>query len=277
MSRGRIARRAVLHVVVALGAFVILSPLLWALGASLKPQPEAYSPALWPSRPTLGNFVALFSQPGAPMGRWLFNSLFVAGLEGLLVLALCVPAAYGYARLEFCGRDLLFAILLGALLLPDIIFLVPNFLIIQQLGLVNSDAAVLLPGLGSAFGAFGIFFLRQFFLGVPAEIEEAMLIDGANRWRIVWSLVVPLSKGALATLFVLTFLHSWNDYTWPNVVLTSTDNLTLPLGLSQSLGAYGSTGVVMAAAVVASVPVIVIFAALQRFIIQSVASAALKG
>ena len=134
---------------------------------------------------------------------------------------------------------------------------------------------LLLPGLGSAFG---VFFLRQFFLGLPTEMEEAMLIDGASRWRILWSMVVPLSKGALATLFVLSLLASWNDYLWPLIVLTSPTILTLPVGIASFQSEYNSfPGLIMAGALIATIPVLAIFTALQRFIVQSVASAGLKG
>ena len=271
----RTLRRVLLYLLVVVVALVIVAPLLWMVSTAFKPTREWYSPNLIPNNPTLTNFRQLFSYPDAPVFRWFLNSVFVATVEGALTLLVCAPAAYAYARLEFWGRKVLFSMIVGTLLIPGFLFLVPNFLIISQFGMQNTYWAVLLPGLGSAFG---VFFLRQFFLGLPTEMEEAMLIDGAGRWRILWSMVVPLSKGALATLFVLSLLASWNDYLWPLIVLTSPNILTLPVGIASFQSEYNSfPGIIMAGALIATIPVLAIFTALQKFIVQSVASAGLKG
>jgi multiple sugar transport system permease protein len=268
-------KRVIHYAVVVAIALIIIAPLAWMVSTAFKPTREWYSPNLIPYQPTLADFRQLFSYPDAPVFRWFLNSVFVATVEGALTLLVCAPAAYAYARMEFRGRNILFGMLVGTLLIPGFVFLVPNFLIISQFGMQNTYWAVLLPGLGSAFG---VFFLRQFFLGLPTEMEEAMLIDGASRWRILWSMVVPLSKGALATLFVLSLLASWNDYLWPLIVLTSPTILTLPVGIASFQSEYNSfPGIIMAGALIATIPVLAIFTALQRFIVQSVASAGLKG
>jgi multiple sugar transport system permease protein len=275
LSAAQTLRRALLYLVIVVVAILFVAPLAWMVTTAFKPTAEWYLPNLIPYAPTLANFRQLFGAPDAPLPRWFFNSVFVAMAEGLLTLGVCVPAAYAYARMDFKGRNVIFATIVGTLLLPGIISLVPNFLIVNQLGMLNTYWAVLLPGLGSAFG---VFFLRQFFLGLPTEMEEAMLIDGANRLRIMWSMVLPLSKGALATLFVISFLASWNDYLWPLIVLTSPSILTLPVGIASFQSEYAQyPGLVMAGSLIATVPCLIIFVALQRFIVQSVASAGIKG
>lgn len=267
--------RFALLAVATLIAILILLPFIWMVSTAFKSSGEWYSPNIIPRHPTMDNLRTLFQAPDAPVLRWLGNSVMIAGVEGMLTLAVCAPAAYAYARMDFRGRNVLFAILVGTLLVPGFIFLVPNFLIVNQLGMLNSYWAVLIPGLGSAFG---VFFLRQFFLGLPTEMEEAMLMDGANRLQILWSLVLPLSKGALATLFVLSVLASWNDYLWPLLVLTSPQIQTLPVGLASFQSEYASfPGQVMAGALIATLPVLILYTALQRFIVQSVASAGIKG
>lgn len=267
--------RIALFTVALLVAVLVILPMLWMVSTAFKPSGEWFQPNVIPHNPTLKNFNDLFNAPDAPIMRWLGNSVFVAATEGLLSLLVCAPAAYAYARMEFRGRNVLFSLMIGTLLVPGFVLLTPNFLLINQFGMLNTYWAVLIPGLGSAFG---VFFLRQFFLGFSAEMEEAMLIDGANRLRILWSLILPLSKGAMATLFVIAVLASWNDYLWPLIVLTNPSILTLPVGLASFQSEYHSyPGQVMAGAVIASLPVLVLYTALQRFIVQSVASAGVKG
>jgi len=271
----RALKQIVIYALVALVAIIIVAPLAWMVSTAFKPSAEWYSVNIIPYHPTMDNFRQLFTYPDAPVLRWFVNSVIVATIEGALVLGVCAPAAYAYARLEFKGRKVLFSMIVSTLLVPFVIFLVPDFLIIAQMGLLNSYGAVLIPGLGSAFG---VFFLRQFFLGLPTEMEEAMLMDGANRFRILRSLVIPLSKGALATLFVLSLLTSWNDYLWPLLVLTSPDIQTLPVGIASFQSEYANyPGTVMAGGLIATIPVLIVFTVLQKFIVQSVASAGLKG
>lgn len=271
----RTTKMLVLFIVACVIAVIVIVPMLWMVSTAFKSSGEWYSPNIIPKHPTWANFQQLFNAPDAPILRWFTNSVFVAATEAFLTLLVCAPAAYAYARMDFVGRNVLFSILVGTLLVPGFIFLVPNFLIMAKFNWLNTYLAVLIPGLGSAFG---VFFLRQFFLGLPTEMEEAMLIDGANRLRILWSLVLPLSKGALATLFVLSVLASWNDFLWPLIVLTSTQILTLPVGLASFQSEYASfPGQVMAGALIATLPVLILYTVLQRFIVQSVASAGIKG
>jgi len=193
----------------------------------------------------------------------------------VLVLVVDSLAAYAYARMEFPGRKALFALLLATLFLPGILFLVPNFLTIFNLHLINNYLGVIIPGLA---GVFGVFFLRQFFDSIPKELEEAALIDGASQFQVFYRIVLPLARPALATLGIITFLGSWNDFLWPLLILGQADLLTLPPGLRSLQGAYTSEyGQMMAGAVFAAVPVLILYIALQRFIVQSVATTGLKG
>src|SRR5204863_317899 len=193
----------------------------------------------------------------------------------VLILVIDALAAYAYARMEFRGKNLLFGLLLATLFLPGMMFLVPNFLTINSLHLLNNYIGVIIPGLA---GVFGVFFLRQFFESIPKELEEAARIDGANQFQVFYQVVMPLARPALATLAVITFLASWNDFLWPLLVLQKPDLLTLPPGLRTLQGAYTSEyGQMMAGAVIAAIPVLILYIFLQRFIVQSVASTGLKG
>jgi multiple sugar transport system permease protein len=211
----------------------------------------------------------------SPVLRWFLNSMLAATLHAALVIAITAPAAYALARMDFRGRRIIFAMIVGTIFIPPVIFLMPNYLIVDSLGWIDSLAAIIFP---YAAGAFGVFFMRQFFLAFPRELEEAALVDGANRFQVFIRIVLPLSKPALATLAVLSFLNNWNDFLWPLYVLTSPENLTLPPGLSTLQGAYETDyPVIMAGGVVASIPVLLIFVVAQKYVVQGVARTGLKG
>lgn len=272
-----ILQRIVFYIVLTLVALIILLPLFWMISTSLKPKADLFLPNIYwiPRRFSFKSYTDLLSDPTIPIVRWFINSVLVASISTVLTLALDALAAYGYARLEFPGRNFIYTCLLATLFLPGIIFLVPNFLTITNLGLINSYAGVILPGLA---GVFGVFFLRQFFQSLPKELEEAALIDGANLFQIFYRIVLPLSRPALATLGVITFLASWNDFLWPFLILQDPNLQTLPPGLRTLQGAYTSEyGLMMAGAVIAAIPVIILYVVFQRFIVQSVASSGLKG
>jgi len=184
-------------------------------------------------------------------------------------------AAYALARMEFPGKNLLFGLIVGTIFVPFIVLLIPNYLIIFQIGWLDTLWAIAIP---SAGGAFGVFFLRQIFLSLPREIEEAALLDGANQFQTFFRIVLPLVRPALATLAVLSFLTNWNELLWPVYVLFSPSHLTLPAGLPALQSAYTTNyPAIMAGAVVASVPVIILFVFSQRYVIASVARSGLKG
>jgi multiple sugar transport system permease protein len=265
------------YTLLVLIALLFLLPLLWMLSTSLKPESEWFTRTLrWiPRRPTLENYARIFESSQTPIARWFLNSVGVATAVTALTLILDALAAYAYARMDFPGRRLLFALLLATLFLPGMMFLVPNFLTVYRLGLLNSYTGVILPPLASVFG---VFFLTQFFQSVPKELEEAALIDGATAFQTFYRVALPLARPALATLAIITFLASWNEFLWPLLVLQQVERLTLPPALATLQSSYSSEyGLAMAGAVIAAIPVLIVYIALQRFIVKSVAMTGLKG
>jgi multiple sugar transport system permease protein len=273
---GMAARTAGLYAVLIFVALAIILPLVWILITSFKSDGDVISNpyGIVPDPATVDAYSTL-AEGQQPIFLWLLNSFAAATLQTVLVLVTASLGAYALARLEFRGKKIVFGVIIGTLLVPPVIFLIPNYLIVQNLGWLDTIWAITVPG---AAGAFGIFFLRQFFIGLPSEIEEAARIDGAGDFRIFSQIVLPLSRPALATLAILTFLSNWNDFLWPIYVLLSPERLTLQPGLSQLQGAYSTHfSIVMAGAVIASVPVLILFGIAQRQIVESVASSAVKG
>ncbi len=257
---------------------IFVAPLVWMALTSFKTRFDAIRlPLSWLPRPfTTEEYKPLLSTSAqTPVIRWFFNSMIAATAQTTLVVATASAAAYALARLRFIGQRVIFALIVATLFVPSFLFLIPNFLIVNQLGWLDSLWAVIIPGVGNAFG---VFFLRQFFLSLPLELEEAAVLDGANHWQIFTRVVLPLSKPALATLAVLAFLTNWNDFVWPIYVLFNPQHLTLPAGLANLQDAANiNYPLIMAGAVIASVPVLLLFIAAQRHVIQSVARSGLKG
>ena len=273
----RIIRLTITYILLGFVAVLILVPILWMLSTSFKPKSQWFLPEIhWiPVTFTWDNYTKILNNPRLPMGRWFTNSVMVALGSTAAILTVDALAAYAYARLEFPGRRVLFGLLLATLFLPGIMFLVPNFLLVNRLHLINNYGGVILPGLA---GVFGIFFLRQFFESIPKELEEAAQIDGASVWQTFFYVVLPLAKPALATLGIITFLGSWNDFLWPLLVLRDRTMLTLPPGLRTLQGAYTSEyGQMMAGAAIVAVPVLILYVIMQRYIVESVATTGLKG
>jgi len=209
------------------------------------------------------------------MTRWILNTLLVTVSVVIGQLVFCSTAAYAFARLEFRFKQPLFYMFLASMMVPGQVTLIPAFVLMRWLGLTDTEWALILPGLGSAFG---IFLLRQFFLGLPREIEEAARVDGAGYLRIFWSIVLPMARPALATLAVFTFIGVWGDFLWPLIVLDSTDNMTLTVGLNYLNSAYSTDWArLMAGDVISLVPLMVVYAAVQRQFVQGIAMTGLKG
>jgi len=259
----------------AFGLFFVV-PLVWMAVTSFKPSAEWLDSNWIPHAPTLDNFTSIFDDPTLPVRRWFLNSFVIATAFTLLILIIDSMAAYAYARMDFRGRKLLFGLLLATLVMPQIMFLIPNYITIANLGWLGTYQGVMAPGLS---GVFGVFFLRQFFLSLPRELEEAALVDGANTWQTFTRVVLPLSRGALATLGVITFLESWNNFLWPLLVTGGDrDMQTLPVGLATLQGQYTfDYGKLMAGALVLTLPVLVLFVSAQRFIVRSISTTGLKG
>lgn len=259
-------------------SLLFLAPLVWMVFTSFKNSTEAtrVPPTLFPEQPTTAAYdVILAADSQTPVLRWFFNSLLTASGQTLLVLTVASMAAYPLARMEFRGKKVLFGLVVGTLLIPSFVLLIPNFLIVDSFGWLDTLWALIVPGAASGFG---VFFLRQFFLGLPKELEEAARLEGANQWQIFTKVILPLSKPALATLAVIGFLANWNDFIWPVYVIFSPENFTLPPGLAILQGAYTiDYPVVMAGAVLASIPVLILFMFAQRYVIEGVSRSGLKG
>ncbi len=272
-------RKRSLPLMLTMGLLAVLmaAPLVWMLSTSLKSTNELASRTIsvFPTDPTTRGFGNILGAAATPVERWFFNSLISATLHTILVLAVASAAAYALARLDFPGKKLFTALILATIFVPSISLIIPNYNIVDRLGWLDNLTAVIVPG---AAGAFGVFFLRQFFLSLPMELEEAALLDGANRWTIFTKLVLPLSGGPLATLALLSFLTNWNDFLWPLYVLFSPERLTLQPGLSTLNSAYTTDySTIMAGGVIASIPVLILFAISQRFVIEGVARSGVKG
>lgn len=273
--RNRVLENLPIYIVLIVLALFFVLPLIWMLSTSLKPFREVLQTNWLPIQPTLENFTGIFSDPSVPVYNWFGNSLLIATVFTVLVLVVDSLAGYAYARMEFAGRDIIFGLMLATLVMPGLMFLIPNYLTIAQLGWINQYQGVILPGLA---GVFGVFYMRQFYQGIPRELEEAARIDGANSWQIFFYIALPLSSGALATLGVLSFMTSWNDFLWPLLVLTDRIKQTLPAGLATLQGQYTfDYGKLMAGAAVTAIPVLVIYVFLQRYIVESVKTTGLKG
>ena len=270
--RGRGSRLGLIALLVAVAVFFVL-PLILVLSSSLKFQAEVFTDTGFiPADPGLENYEALFGGD-AEFAAWFTNSAIVSTVGTILVLILTSLSAYAFARIDFPLKNFLFSLMIVTLLLPGVMFLVPQVKIVGALGLYDTLPALILPGLA---GVFGLFFMRQFFLGLPLELEEAAYVDGADRLRTFRSVALPLAGPALATLAVITFLAFWNDYLWPLIICQ--ENCTLPPGLKSLQRQFtGDPGLVMAGAVVAALPVLVLYLFLQRYIVQSVASSGIKG
>ena len=256
-------------------AVLTLFPLAWMVSASLMAPGEASSfpPPLLPRHPTWANYRELFASAG--IGRQVTNSLLVSLGATLLSLAFNLSAGYAFAKLNFSGRERVFRWLLGALVIPAQVTMMPLFLMLKQMGLVNTYAGALVPWLASVFG---IFLVRQYALSIPDEIIEAARMDGASEARIFRLIVLPLLKPVVVTLTVLTFLGAWNDFMWPLIVLTDRDLQTLPVALAGlSREHVQDIELMMAGAVITVLPVLLLFLALQRHYMQGLLMGSVKG
>jgi multiple sugar transport system permease protein len=254
---------------------LFVSPLLFMLTTSFKTNFEAAQPTWIPKDPTTENYNFIFNATQTPVLRWFANSLIAAAAQAALIVITASMAAYALARMEFPGKRLITALVIATIFVPPIVLLIPNYVIVAELGWLDSLTAVIVPGVG---GAFGVFFLRQFFVSLPRELEEAALLDGASRFQIFYKVILPLSKPALATLALLSFLINWNDFLWPLYVLFSPERLTLQPGLSTLQSAFSTDyATIMVGGVIASVPVLILFVIAQRFIIEGVSRSGLKG
>lgn len=270
----RLAGAAINGLLIGL-AFISLAPLLWMLSVSFMPTggTDVFPPPFLPTHPTFANYARLFAYAG--MGRYLLNSAIVA--SGVTLVSLCfnATAGYAFAKLRFAGRERLFHLLLGALVIPSQVTMIPLFIMLKWMGLINTYAGVMAPMLASVFG---IFLVRQYARTIPDELLEAARIDGAGELRIFAQIVLPLLKPVLVTLAIFTFLASWNDFMWPLIVLTGQGHYTLPVALAAlSREHVQDSELMMAGSVVTVLPVLLLFLALQRYYIQGLLAGSVKG
>ena len=261
---------------VTVGAFVLLAPLVWTLLLSLKSSSELMrdSGTAFTAPYTLENYQAILK--GSRVFRWLLNSVIVSLGTTLGALALCSLAGYGFARLEFPGRRALFVFVLLGLAIPEQAVILPRHQLFAQLNLHNSYPGLILPSL---VAPFGVFFMTQYFRGIPKELDEAALLDGASRFTLFWKVLLPLTLPAQATLGVFTFLGSWNEYWWPLISATRSDMFTLTVGLASSQMNYAQTsglGYLMAQAVFAAIPIFIVYAIFQKQIVAAMAGTAAR-
>lgn len=269
--------RLTLHIVLIIGAFIMALPFLWMVSTSLKTRIDVmreYPPRLIPSTFMISNYSTALT--ALPFDRYYLNSLIVSTSVTVLQLFVSSLAAYAFARLRFKGRNTLFFIYLIGLMIPFPVLLLPNFIVVRQLGWFNSYLALIIP---PSFSVFSIFLLRQYYRGFPLEYDEAARMDGASSLRIWWSIILPNSKPALAALSIFTFLGTWNDFLWPLVITNSETMRTLPVGLSSFQGQYTVRWeLLMAASVAAVLPVLIIYFFAQNWIIKGLSvSSGLKG
>ncbi len=270
------ARKFAVELLVALGALLFLAPVLLMLITAFKPDAEIiHFQGLWPHHATTQNFQdILFHPEEIPIARWFLNSVLISSSVTLLVLTVDSLAAYALARLNLPGRKWLFPFIVATLMIPGQILLIPVYLILNRLGWLDSPVSLIVPAGASAFG---VFLLHQFFIGIPRELEEAATLDGCGPFTIYWRVILPLSRPALATLGIFTFIGSWNDFLGPLVFLDSVDKFTLPVGIALFQTSYSAEyALTLAASVLCTFPLVIVFLLFQRHIVKGMALQGLK-
>jgi len=269
-------RLTVTYTVLSAIALAMLLPLLWLISTAFKSPEEnifAFPPQFIPAAPTLNNFITVWQQN--PFGQYFVNSIIVAVLTVSLNLLFCSLAAYPLARLRFAGRRLLFALIVATILIPFQIVMIPLYVLAVQLGLRNSYLGLILPFIASAFG---IFLMRQAFLGVPKELEEAARIDGCSELGIWWNVMIASTRPALVTLAIFVFIGAWSDFLWPLILLDRPEYYTLPLGVAKLAGSFSlDWRLIAAGSVISILPVLIFFIVMQRFIVPTESGSGLKG
>lgn len=270
----KVSKKVFLHLIIYAFALLVISPFLWMILTSFKDMSEiyVYPPEWLPERFNFDNYVKAFT--AAPFGRYYFNSLVVAFAVTLGQLITCSMAAFAFARLRFKGRDVLFYIFLGTMMIPYNVTMIPSFMVLYWLGWIDSYYALIVPGLASAFGTF---LLRQFFITIPRELEEAAYIDGASRFQVLRKIIVPLARPALATLAIFTFMGVFNDFIWALIVINSEQMQTVQLGLAIFRDRYLTEwDLLMAGSVTAVLPILIVFFFAQKYFIKGITLSGLK-
>lgn len=264
--------KIVFFVILALLAVVWICPIVWAVFTSFKSNDEIISSDfhLLPQHWSLENYAEIAQDnEQTPVLRWFVNSIIIAAGQTLLVLVVVSLAAYGYTRLKFKGRDLVFNCLLATMMFPSILNLIPNYKIVDTLGWTNTFLAVIVPG---AAGVYNIFLVRQFVVAIPHELDEAAIVDGANEWQVFRYVILPLIRPALTVVALFTFAGAWNDFLWPSIVMTDVETMPITPGLQLLQGQYLTyPGVAAAGALLALVPMLIMYLFAQKYFMQAMA------
>lgn len=267
--------KGTIYILLSIGAIFMLLPFIWMISTSLKaPNEVMIVPPIWiPSELHWDNYKEAMEI--APFGRYFINSTIVTILSTIGELITTILAAYAFARINFYGRDVVFAVLLGTMMVPSEVLMIPNFVTLSELGWIDTYKALIIPWTASIFA---IFLLRQFFLGIPIELSYAAKVDGCSEFKFLWRIMVPLAKPALITIALLKIIGSWNSFLWPLIMTNSTEMRTLPVGLTAFTTEAGTNyGLLMAASSMVILPMIIIFFLMQKYVVAGVARTGLKG
>jgi len=268
--------KSFIYIFLIVASLTMAIPYVWMFVTSIKPLEEiqAFPPSFVVKHPTVEPYKDLFSM--VPMARYLFNSLFVAGCITLFIVFFTSLAGYAFAKHRFWGRDKIFLIFIASLMIPWQVNIIPGFIIVKKLGWLNTYRGLIIPSMACC--AFGIFLNRQFIYSIPDDLIDAARIDGCSEFKIYLLVILPLIKPVLATLSIFTFLQQWNNFVWPLVITHTSDMRTIPLGLAVLTGQFGANyAMVMAGAVVATLPMLVVYLMFQKYIIKGIALTGLKG
>ena len=273
--RQKLFSTGLLHIVLTLFSLSLVLPFVWMALTGLKALDEIGLESWIPSHFVWGNYPEVFATEGIQFGRWYWNSIYVAAAVTFLQVFTSSLAAFSFARLQWPGRDRVFLLYLGTMMLPWLVMMVPNYQLMIKLSIVDTYWGLIIP---ASFSAFGTFLLRQFMLAIPAEIDEAAEIDGASKWQLYWDVILPLARPGLITLSIFTFISNYHSFFWPLVMMKNVHRYTLPIGLLFFDSTQGQqTNLLMAAITMSVVPMILIFVLLQRHLVRGIQLGAVKG
>jgi len=271
----RLASTSSLHLLLAAIALTLVLPFVWMVLTSLKALEEVGLESWLPRTFLWGNYAGVFKVEGIQFGRWYWNSVIVAACVTFLQVFTSSLAAFSFSRLQWRGRDKVFLLYLGTMMLPGLVMMIPNYQIMIKLGLVDTYLGLIIP---AAFSAFGTFLLRQFMMTIPTSLDEAAEIDGASKWQLFWDVIMPLARPGLITLTIFTFIGNYHSFFWPLVMLKSTHRYTLPIGLLFFDSSQGQeTNLLMAAITMSVVPMILVFMFMQKQLVKGIQLGAVKG
>lgn len=267
-------KKSAVHIVLIISSILMLIPFLWMISCSLKSPQEIYAlpQTILPKRFAWENYVKMFQS--APWATYTLNTVKVASLVTLGQVVTSCCAAYAFSRLKFKGKNILFVIYISTMMIPYQVMMIPTFKIVSAFGWVNSHKALIIP---AVFSSFGVFMLRQFFMAIPKELEEAARIDGCSYPRIFWEIIIKNSKGGIITLALLTFMSTWNDFLRPLIYLNDSSLYTLSLGLSKFQGSYSTEwGQMMAGTLISLLPILIVYLCCQKYFVEGIAMSGIK-